>query len=77
MFPKDKPTQNLLFIYSPSKSKIMGVLLRLHLLSAFVSVCEEVVTPWQTRLSNPVQPSRQNSSQGQSEILSVGNYHNK
>ena len=33
-----------------------------------VSGCEEVVTSWQTGFSHPVQPSGQNSSQGQSEI---------
>ena len=33
-----------------------------------VSGCEGVVSAWQTGLSHPVQPSGQNTSQGQSEI---------
>ena len=33
-----------------------------------VSGCEEVVTSWQTELSQPMQPWGQNNSQGQSKI---------
>ena len=43
-----------------------------------VSGCEEVVTSWQTGLSQPMQPWGQNTSQGQSEkFIKKRNNHNK
>ena len=51
------------------ESRLLNIKTALAVGEVVVSGCEEVVTSWQTGLSHPVQPSRQNSSQGQSEIF--------